>query len=171
MVTAWLTSESVSNPSTNSPMIRSTRHESVLVKGRRSRGTWERSLSSSVTAVRGELLERCDMVVLHVIEERGEAHVPRARIGDDAGAGEESDARRRIGCRQHDDRRALFGARRDVGQEPELACPPDQVFGELGGRPPDGPDPDLLDVVETTELGVHRRQRRGAEPEAARGVR
>src|SRR5438094_8748935 len=58
-------------------MIRSTRHESVFVKARRSRGTWERNRSSSVIAVRGELLERCDMVVLHVIEEGGEAHVPR----------------------------------------------------------------------------------------------
>src|SRR5437588_202718 len=105
-------------------MIRSTRHESVFVKARRSRGTWERSRSSSVIAVRGELLERCDMVVLHVIEERGEAHVPRARVGDDAGGGEVSDARRRIDRRQHDDRRALVGARRDLGPEAELLRPP-----------------------------------------------
>src|SRR5689334_13202587 len=98
-------------------MIRSTRHESVLVKARRSRGTWERSRSSSVTAIRGELLERCDMVVLHVIEERGEPHVARARVGNDAGGGEASDARRGIVRRQHDDCRALFGARRDLGPE------------------------------------------------------
>src|SRR2546423_9184965 len=131
-------------------MTRSTRHESVFVKARRSREAWERRLSSSVPAVRGELLERCDMVVLHVIEERGEAHVPRARVGDDAGGGEESDARRRIGCRQHDDRRALFGARRDLGLEAELACPPDQVFGELGGWPPAWPDPRPLHVTQAT---------------------
>src|SRR5437762_2931369 len=93
-------------------MIRSTRHESVFVKARRSRGTWERNRSSSVIAVRGELLERCDMVVLHVIEEGGEAHVPRARVGDDAGGGQVAHARRRIGRRQHDDGRAIRGARR-----------------------------------------------------------
>src|ERR1043166_577535 len=92
-------------------MMRSTRHESVLVKARRSRGTWERSRSSSVIAVRGELLERCDMVVLQVIEERGKAHVSRARVGDDAGGGQASDARRRIGRRQHDDGRAIRGGR------------------------------------------------------------
>src|SRR2546430_14231015 len=105
-------------------MIRSTRHESVLVKGRRSRGTWERRVSSSVTAVRGEMLERCDMVVLHVIEERGEAPVPRAGVGDDAGGGEESDARRRIGCRQHDVFFLIFGAPPDLSPLPQHASLP-----------------------------------------------
>src|SRR2546426_3593729 len=38
-VTALYTSERVSTPSTNSPMIRKTRHESDLTNARRSRGT------------------------------------------------------------------------------------------------------------------------------------
>src|SRR2546423_13819005 len=125
-------------------MIRSTRHESVFVNARRSRDAWERSLSSSVTAVPGELLERCDMVVLHVIEEWGEAHVSWARVGDDAGGGEESDARRRIGRRQHDDGRPLRGARRHPGPDTELASPAAQAFGARGGHPPDRPGPGLL---------------------------
>src|SRR5256884_1699956 len=77
MVTALWTSERVSNPSTNSPKMRSTRHGSVRVNPRRSAwGVGVRRRSSSVTGARCEPLERCDMVILHVIEEWGEAHVP-----------------------------------------------------------------------------------------------
>src|SRR2546427_2197178 len=72
----------------NSPMIRATSHESVFVNARRSRERGVRSRSSSVTAWWGEPLERCDIVVLHVVEERGEADVTGSRVGDDPRRGE-----------------------------------------------------------------------------------
>src|SRR5207237_6762808 len=83
-VTASHTVQHVSNPSTNSPMIRSTRHESVFVNARRSREGEARSRSSSVTALCCEPLECCDIVVLHVVEKGREADVTGSRIGDDS---------------------------------------------------------------------------------------
>src|SRR5947209_3925290 len=107
MVTALWTSDRVSNPSTNSPRMRSTRQGSVRVKARRSCGVAVRKRSSSVTEVRGEPLERCDMVVLEVVEERRQPYVPRPRVGNDARARQMAHGGGRIGGGQHHDRRAL----------------------------------------------------------------
>src|SRR5882672_6310661 len=112
MHTALRTSASVSNPSTNSPMMRSTRLGSVLVKlARRSAGCGGgrgvRSRSSSVTAVRGEPLERCDMVVLDVLEEGRETRVAGTRLVHHAPLGKVPHGGRWVGHWEHDDRRAL----------------------------------------------------------------
>src|SRR6266571_3323948 len=108
-------------PRLASSMIRNTRHESVLVNARRSRGPWVRSRSSSVTGVRGEPLERCDMVVLQVVEEWGEADVSRSRVRDDAGGREVAHRGRRIRGREHDDRGTLLRAGGHLGPKPALA--------------------------------------------------
>src|SRR5262245_24678648 len=96
IVTALRMSERMSKPSTNSPMIRSTRQGSVLVKeARRSAGTTcggVSSCSSSVSGLRGEALGCSDMVFLHVIEERRKPNVARPRVGDDAAGGQVPDA-------------------------------------------------------------------------------
>src|SRR5260221_410794 len=135
MHTALRTSASVSNPSTNSPMMRSTRQGSVLVKLARRSAGWcggkgGRRRSASVTAGRGEPLERCDMVVLDVIEEGGEAHVAGARIGNHAPLGKVPHGGRWVGQREHDDRRALGRIRRDLGRESGGPRAPDQIFGQ-----------------------------------------
>src|SRR6185437_10805535 len=69
IVTALRTSCRVSNPSTNSPMIRSTRQGSEWVKDRRSLTVGDARRRSSSVVDLGELLDSCDMVFLHVIEE------------------------------------------------------------------------------------------------------
>src|SRR2546425_7198940 len=85
-------------------MMRSTRQESVFVNARRSRGSCVRSRSSSVTALRCEPLECCDMVVLHVVEEWGEADVAGPRVRDDPGGREVAHPIRRIVGGEHHDR-------------------------------------------------------------------
>src|SRR6266480_3970658 len=171
MVTALRTSESVSNPSTNSPMIRSTRHGSVWVNDvrRSSGGIWS-SRSSSVTAVRGEPLERCDMVVLLVIEERREADMPGAGIRDDPAVGQMPDRRRGVRRGEHDDRRARRGIGGHLGPEAPRRSARDQILGERGRHRADCRHPDLLDVLEAPQLRVHRRQGRRPQLEAARVV-
>src|SRR5207244_10286634 len=109
--------------------------------------------------------ERCDIVVLQVIEERREANVAGPRVADDAAGSEMPNCRGRVGCGQHDDSRALVGTGRDVW--PEAARPRlvDQVLGERRGHAADPGDADLVDVVEPTELSVDRRHRWGAQLE------
>src|SRR5437867_1149931 len=171
MVTALRTSESAANPSTNSPMIRSTRHGSVWVNDvRRSSGGIWCSRSSSVTAVRGEPLERCDMVVLLVIEERREADMPGAGIRDDPAVGQMPDRRRGVRRGEHDDRRARRGIGGHLGPEAPRRSARDQILGERGRHRADCRHPDLLDVLEAPQLRVHRRQGRRPQLEAARVV-
>src|SRR5918996_4908704 len=135
--TAFRTSDSVSNPSTNSPMMRSTRQGSVLVNAARwstpgTGGGASSSCSSSVTGLGCEVLERCDMVVPHVIEERGKAHVAGPGVRHDAGLGEASHRRER--------RRALLEAPRVVvqleptGVERELVLVPEPTRHRGGER-------------------------------------
>src|SRR5205823_7550931 len=108
IVTALYTSESVSNPSTNSPMMRSTRQESVFVNARRSRVAGVRRRSSSVTACRCEPLESCDMVVLHVVEEGGKPDMAGSRVRDDPRRREVAHPFGRILRGEHHDRRAVL---------------------------------------------------------------
>src|SRR6266704_360541 len=149
-------------------MIRNTRHESVLVNARRSRGPWVRSRSSSVTGVRGEPLERCDMVVLQVVEEWGEADVSRSRVRDDAGGREVAQRGRRIRGREHDDRGTLLRAGGHLGPKPALAGARDQILGERRGDRADAGDPDLIDAVQAAELRVDGCERWRAQLETAR---
>src|SRR5947207_13520776 len=166
MVTALRTSESVSNPSTNSPMIRSTRHGSVWVNDvrRSSDGIWS-SRSSSVT-VCCEPLERCDMVVLQVIEERRETDMPGSGVRDDPAVRQVLDRRGGVRRGQHHDRRARGGVCGHLGAEPPVLRPGDQVLRKRGGDRADRRHPDLLEVLEPAKLRVYRRQRGRPQLEA-----
>src|SRR2546425_9591890 len=113
IATAHSTSESSSNPATNSPVMRSTRHGAVWVKARRSRiGRGSNSRSSSVRrfpmdrpASAGEDFDRRDIVLEQVVEEGGQPNVTWAGVGHDAGVSQAADRSRRIISRDHDDRR------------------------------------------------------------------
>src|SRR5213075_2158102 len=161
-------------PSTNSPMMRSTRQRSVLVnEARRSMGTTcggMRSCSSSVSGLRGEALGCSDMVILHVIEEGREPDVARPAVGNHAAGRQVPYGCRRVRHWNHHDRRPPFRLDGDLGHEPGLPQSGDQVFGESGGGLTNPRNADLLDVLETTELGIDGRERRCSHLEAARVV-
>src|SRR2546426_1064823 len=110
------------------------------------------------------------MVILHVIEEGGEAHGPGPGARDDPRLGEQTHPGRGIRGGEHHDRRALLRMRRDLGLEAPLPGAGDQVLGQRRGDAPDRRHPDLVDVVEPAELGVDRRERRRAKLEAPRVV-
>src|SRR5438132_4476346 len=55
------------------------------------------------------LFRSCDMVFLHVIEERREADVPGAGVRDDSPVGQMADRRRGVAGGQRADRRAPLG--------------------------------------------------------------
>src|SRR4051812_11527759 len=160
MVTAFRTSDSVSKPSTNSPMMRSTRHGSVLVKeARRSIGTTcggMRSCSSSVSGLRGEALGCSGMGILHVIEEGREADMPWPVIGDDAAGDQMPDGGGWIGDWDHHDGGPLRRIGSDFRLKPGVPHPGNEIFRQGGGDAADRRDADCFDVLEATELRVHR---------------
>src|SRR5512146_2417615 len=150
-------------------MIRRTRHGSVCTKARRSAdGIVVSSRSSSVTAVRCESGECCDMVVLHVVEEGRKADVPGTGVCHNRAGGEMAHRGRRISGREHHDRRAVLRRRGDLGPKALIARACYQIFYEPRGDPPDREHPDLLDVLESAELRVDRRQGGSAQLEAPR---
>src|SRR5258707_15431107 len=152
-------------------MIPSARHGSVWTKARRSDGgAVESRRSSSVSAVRGESGECCDMVILDVVKEWRKADVSGAGVGHDGSGGEMAHRGVWVRGRQHDDCRALLGGRRHLGPEPLIGGARNEVFDEPGGYAPDRGHPNLLDILEPAELRVDRGEGGGPELEAARVV-
>src|SRR5881398_3486636 len=147
--------------------MRSTRQESVLVNARRSRGSCVRSRSSSVTALRCEPLECCDIVVLHVVEEGGKTDVTGPRIRNDPRRRKVAHPVRGVLHREHDDRRAVLPPSGHLGPEAHGPSARGQGLGyieEIGV-------PAIRDVTAAlTEDLIARARAMGLRPKvAARG--
>src|SRR3990172_3734613 len=176
IATAVSTSDRLSNPSTNSPRIRKTRHGSVRVNAWRSRaGRDARRTSSAVRrspiwgggVSRREDIDGSLMIVGSVVEERGQAHMARSGIRHDAGLRQTPNLGLRISYRNHDDRRPTCRLHRHFRPEPSLRRTSDQVVRELAHGREHRVQPDFVQDIQPAKLCMHCRQRWRALFEAA----
>src|SRR6185436_5731678 len=170
MATAESMSDSSSNPSTNSPVIRSTRHGSEWVNSLRSARTgWKRRSSSvrgsSAARMTGSIREGFDrrcIVLDQVVEERGKANMARTGVRHDAGLGQAFYLSCGIGRGEHHDRGTVVSRGGDLGLEPGLAGASNQIFSQPAHGCTDRGDADLTDHLQTAELCVNGLQARSA---------